>query len=190
MSQQELLKKVVQTLEKIGIEYMLTGSIVSSLQGEPRSTHDIDVIVAIQRSSVDILLESFQFPDFYLNRESIINAIDEQGMFNLIDVNEGDKVDFWMLTNEAFVRSRFSRKYAEEFAGVNIQVSSPEDTILAKLRWAKLSGGSEKQFIDALRVYEVQYEKLDMDYMEYCAKSLDIEVLWEKLKSEAVIEEI
>jgi len=36
-----------------------------------------------------------------------------------------------------------------------IWVSSPEDTILAKLRWANLSGGSEKQFIDALRVYEV-----------------------------------
>ena len=189
MSQQELLKKVIRVLEEIGIEYMITGSIVSSLQGEPRITN-IDIIIDMQKSSVNRLLESFQFPDFYLNRESIINAIDEQGMFNLIDVREGDKVDFWMLTNEAFDRSRFSRKYAEEFAGVNIQVSSPEDTILAKLRWAKLSGGSEKQFIDALRVYEVQYEKLDMDYMEYCAKSLDIEVLWEKLKSEAVIEEI
>jgi hypothetical protein len=28
-------------------------------------------------------------------------------------------------------------------------------TILMKLRWAALSGGSERQFTDALRVYEV-----------------------------------
>lgn len=45
MSQQELLKKVIQVLDDVGIQYMLTGSVVSSLQGEPRSTHDIDMEV-------------------------------------------------------------------------------------------------------------------------------------------------
>lgn len=30
----------------------------------------------------------------------------------------------------------------------------------------KLSGGSQKQFTDALRVYEVQYQKLDVFYIE------------------------
>ena len=48
MSQQSLLKKVIQRLENLGIEYMITGSIVSSLQGEPRSTHDIDVVIAME----------------------------------------------------------------------------------------------------------------------------------------------
>lgn len=36
--------------------------------------------------------------------------------------------------------------------------------ILMKLRRSKMSGGSEKQFVDALRVYEVQHEKLDHVY--------------------------
>lgn len=187
MSQQKLLKKVIQTLEEIGIEYMLTGSIASSLQGEPRSTHDIDIIIIIKRSDVNKLVESFPTPDFYLDRDSIFDAIERQDMFNLIDVREGDKVDFWILTNEPYDRSRFSRKYAEEFAGISIQVSSPEDTILAKLRWAKLSGGSEKQFTDALRVYEVQFEKLDKDYLKYWVKELEIELLWERLENEAEI---
>ena len=35
MSQQELLRKVVQALDDAGVEYMLTGSVASSLQGEP-----------------------------------------------------------------------------------------------------------------------------------------------------------
>jgi len=64
-------------------------------------------------------------------------------------------------------------------------VSSPEDTILAKLRWAKQSGGSEKQFTDALRVYEVQYEKLDIDYLEQWVKKLNVESLWKRLVDEA-----
>ena len=46
MPQQELLIKVVQALQNADIDHMVTGSIVSSLQGEPRSTHDIDVVVS------------------------------------------------------------------------------------------------------------------------------------------------
>jgi hypothetical protein len=66
-----------------------------------------------------------------------------------------------------------------------MKISTPEDTILMKLRWAKLSGGSEKQFTDALRVYEVQYEKLDLNYMETWSKALHIKEFWERLKQEA-----
>ena len=185
MSQQELLKKVIQTLDQAGIQYMITGSLASSLQGEPRSTHDIDMVIAIQKSKVQELIEAFPPPNFYLDEDSILDAINRQNMFNLIDVNVGDKVDFWILTEEPFDQSRFSRKISEEFMGFKMQVSTPEDTILAKLRWAKLSGGSEKQFTDALRVYEVQYGKLNIDYLKYWVRKLDVESLWKRLVDEA-----
>jgi len=185
MSQQKLLKQVVQTLEASQIDYMVTGSVASSLHGEPRSTHDIDLVVIIPNSKVKQLVAAFPEPDFYLDEESILDAIRRQTMFNLIDVNEGNKVDFWILTDEPFDISRFSRRYKEEVIDTRIQVSSPEDTILAKLRWAKLSGGSEKQFIDALRIYEVQYDKLDLNYLEKWVKELTVEDIWERLKREA-----
>lgn len=35
MSQQDLLKRVIARLEDTGIAYMITGSVVSSLQAEP-----------------------------------------------------------------------------------------------------------------------------------------------------------
>jgi hypothetical protein len=149
MSQQELLRRVVHVLEKAGTEYMLTGSLVSSLQGEPRSTHDIDLIISIQQTRADDLVAAFPPPDYYLSKESILDAIAHRGMFNLIETNTGDKVDFWVLTDDPFDRSRFARRYAEEVLGMKLMVSSPEDTILAKLRWAKLTGGSEKHFRDA-----------------------------------------
>ena len=38
MSQQELLKKAIQVLNQAKIQYMITGSAASSLQGESRST--------------------------------------------------------------------------------------------------------------------------------------------------------
>jgi len=185
MSQQELLKKVIQVLNQAGIQYMITGSVVSSLQGEPRSTHDIDMLIAIQKSVAKRLVEAFPPPDFYLDEDNILDAINRQSMFNLIDLNTGDKVDFWILTDEPFDQSRFLRKISEEFIGLKMLISTPEDTILAKLRWAKLSGGSEKQFTDALRVYEVQYGKLDINYLEQWAKKLNVESLWKQLVDEA-----
>ncbi|NWG14519.1 MAG: hypothetical protein HXY20_13410 [Acidobacteria bacterium] len=55
MSQQESLKTVVRTLEELDIGYMVTGSIASSLQGEPRSTHDIDIVVNLPQKKAHAL---------------------------------------------------------------------------------------------------------------------------------------
>jgi hypothetical protein len=68
---------------------------------------------------------------------------------------------------------------------MDLVVSAPEDTILAKLRWARLSGGSEKQYLDALRVYELQNEMLDREYIREWAKKLDVTSDWERILREA-----
>ncbi len=185
MSQQELLKKVIHALETAGIEYMVSGSVVSSLQGEPRLTHDIDVVVAIQESKAGLLARDFPPPDYHLDENSILEAIKNKRVFNLIDVTSGDKVDFWMLTDEPFDTSRFKRRHSQEVMGFQLVVSSPEDTILMKLKWAKLSEGSEKQYTDALRVYEVQYGKLDMDYLAEWSRRLGVDALLKKIQQEA-----
>jgi hypothetical protein len=185
MTQADLLRHVVATLEEAGIEYMITGSIASSLQGEPRATHDLDVVVAIRDSDVAAVLAAFPHPRFYVNEEAIGEAIRTKGMFNVIDVTEGDKVDFWMLTDEPFDRSRFSRRVRETAFGFGFEVSSPEDTILAKLRWSKLSGETTKPYVDALRVYEVQQGFLNHPYLEDWAHRLGVADLWDRLQSEA-----
>ncbi|MFA5055270.1 MAG: hypothetical protein WC562_03730 [Dehalococcoidia bacterium] len=185
MSQQKLLKLTVETLDGAGIEYMLTGSVVSSLQGEPRSTHDIDIVVAIKRPAAKKLADAFPTPRYHLTRESILDAISHTSMFNLLDTNTGDKVDFWILTDEPFDLSRFKRRRTEEVLGIKLAVSSPEDTILMKLSWAKRSGGSEKQFSDALHVYEVQSGNLDLKYLHRWAKTLGVESLLKQLEDKA-----
>jgi len=164
---------------------MLTGSIVSSLQGEPRSTHDIDLVVAIEPASAEALAGAFHPPRYHLSQEGVLDAIVHRSMFNLIDANTGDSADFWILTDEPFDRSRFARRQVEEVMGLRIVVSSPEDTILAKLNWARLSGGSEKQYTDALRVFEVQFGELDLVYLRRWARELGVEQMLAGLEDEA-----
>jgi hypothetical protein len=77
------------------IEYMISGSIASSLQGEPRASHDIDIVVAVRAPAAAVaarLKVAFPKPDFYLD-------------------------DFWLLTDEDFDRARFDRRYVEVFEG-------------------------------------------------------------------------
>jgi len=164
---------------------MLTGSLVSSLQGEPRATHDVDLVVELPSETAGDLARAFPEPDFHLSEERIREAIRRGSMFNLIEVSSGDKVDFWVLTEDPFDQSRFARRRSEELPDGPAQISSPEDTILMKLRWAEKSGGSEKQFRDALRVFEVQYGALDLSYLETWVERLKIRQLWKRLISEA-----
>jgi len=184
MSQQELLKRVLEVLASVGLDYMVTGSVVSSLQGEPRASHDIDVVVAVPLAAVPALLAAFPPPDFLLQEEAVVHAIRDGSMFNLVALNTGDKVDFWMRTAEPFDQSRFARRVVEDFFGVPMNVSAPEDTILAKLRWCRMSGGSEKQFTDALGVFEVQRGKLERRYLDEWAARLEVTDLWERLQTQ------
>jgi hypothetical protein len=185
MSQSELLKKLSAFLERDRIGYFLTGSLASSLQGEPRATHDIDLVVELAAPAVAKLAAAFPTPDYYLDEPAALEAVRRRQSFNLIEVKSGAKVDFWLLTDEPFDRSRFSRRKREELMGIALWVSAPEDTILVKLRWAKLSGGSEKQFGDALRVFEVQSDRLDRRYLDHWAGLLQIDDLYRRLLEEA-----
>jgi hypothetical protein len=185
VSQQELLKRVVEALEGSGCPSMLTGSYASSYYGEPRLSHDIDLLVDLPAGSIDALVRHFPPPDYLLQREQVEAAVRDRTMFNLLHIPEGDKVDFWLLTDDPFDASRFSRRKKEILFGIPVEVSSAEDTILMKLKWSNLAGGSEIQFRDALRVYEVQREALDAAYIHRWIKEMNLQVEWQRLVEEA-----
>jgi hypothetical protein len=186
VSQQELLISVAAALDRLGISYMLTGSVASSLYGEPRLTHDIDLIVRVDAGNAAGIVKAFPSPRYYLDpRETIEEMVRESSMFNLIDTGSGDKVDFWVLTSSPFDTERFRRRVRVEAFGVAVWVSSPEDVILSKLSWSVQAGGSEKQFRDALRVFEVQRASLDLSYCDQWAERLGAKALWQQLRAEA-----
>jgi hypothetical protein len=185
MSQPGLLKKATATLDWLGVDFMLTGSLVSSLQGEPRATHDIDLVVDLPSDRVDAMLAEFPPPDYYLSRNAVEQAIAQKGMFNLLDLREGDNVDFWMLTDAPFDLSRFARRQHIDIEGVSIAISAPEDTILMKLKWSAAVGRSDRQFRDALAVYELQRGVLDLAYLEHWVGILGLTEDWQRLLTEA-----
>ena len=49
----------------------------------------------------------------------------------------------------------------------------------------KLAGGREKHLYDALRVYEVQFGTLDMDYLAKWLEALALQEYWKHLVQKA-----
>jgi hypothetical protein len=90
-----------------------------------------------------------------------------------------------LLTDDDFDRARFDRRYVEIFEGQRLVVCRPEDTILMNLRWGAMMGGSEKQFTDALRVWEVQHGRLDEEYLDRWAQTLGVADALARLRAEA-----
>jgi hypothetical protein len=187
MSQQELLKKTLHALNERDFPYMLTGSIVSSIQGEPRLSHDIDIIISGTHRILNILRDHFSETEYYFDATAIEEAIASQHMFNVIDINSGDKIDFWLLTDSAFDESRFARKIKISLFETWAWISTPEDTILAKLLWAKKSGGSGKQILDVQRVYEVNASRLDKKYIEQWCTTLGVIDYWNSVLHDAEV---
>ena len=184
MSQFELLKEVVRFLTSSDIPYMLTGSIVSSFQGEPRSTHDIDMMILLKKENIPSFIQSFSSPIYYVDEDRVLNAIQFRKMFNLLNTMTGDKVDFYILPENDYEITRFKRKIQENINGMMFWITTPEDTILSKLRWCKLSNNSEKQFKDALRVFEIQYDILDFTYIQEWITELNLGDLYRRLQVE------
>jgi hypothetical protein len=188
MSQPELVIRTFEALDALGIAGMLTGSHASSAYGSIRSTHDIDIVVDLTREQGLALLEAFQAPEFYASPVALEEAVRLGRSFSIAQIITGEKVDFFLVGQDPFDRAAFDRRRLEQIEGRLIPVMSPEDTILQKLRWAVLCGGSEKQFLDARGVFEVQYPVLDLDYIESWIPPLGVEALYRRLREEAQIE--
>jgi len=184
VSQPELLARIVKTLEDAQVAYMLTGSVVSSAQGEPRSTHDIDIVVQITPEQVPLIRAAFLDERYGFDEVAAVQAILKLDMFQLSDLDTGDKIDFWVLKDDPFDKTVFGRRVRATFAGVEAFGATPEDTILRKLMWAQ-EYESERQYRDALGVYELQYATLDMPYLKHWIAELKLASTWERLVAEA-----
>ncbi len=51
MRELSLFELFTDPLNRIGIRYMITGAVASIIYGEPRLTHDIDLVVELKSGS-------------------------------------------------------------------------------------------------------------------------------------------
>lgn len=171
MTLRELLETVAKALQHSKVPYMVVGSLASAFHGEPRATQDIDIVIDPTPEQLADLLRSFDPDSFYVGDGEA--ALATRGMFNVVDVTSGWKIDFIVQKDRAFSAAEMSRRIDAELLGVRIFVATAEDTVVAKLEWAA-TGGSQRQFADAAAVIAVGGDGLDWDHLWRWADALGL----------------
>lgn len=174
----EVLKIVVKRLESAGVPYMITGSIAANFYTTPRMTRDIDIVIEIGENNIEALFSLFS-DDFYIDKDSIRNAICNKQIFNIIHKEGVVKIDFIIRKDKKYSKIEFSRKRSIVFEELKINITSPEDLILSKLFWAK-DTLSEMQIRDVMNLMKTVPD-LDIKYIENWIKELELEAIYRKV---------
>jgi predicted nucleotidyltransferase len=68
---------------------MLTGSLASAHYGAPRSTQDIDVVIAAAPTHLRTFVKSLPSAEYYSDLDAALEAHERQSLFNVIDLATG-----------------------------------------------------------------------------------------------------
>jgi hypothetical protein len=174
------LRPLIATFERLGVAYRVGGSLASSVHGIGRATMDANLIANLKPQDVSEFVESLQ-GTCYADQELILEALNADQSFNLIHLESFIKVDIFPLVSRAYDQTSFDRVICVD----ETNFITPEDSVLRKLEWYRLSDGSERQWRDVIGVLRVQADRLDLAYLRRWATELQELDLLERALLEA-----
>ncbi len=173
--------EVIRHFDELSIDYMVVGSVASSLQGIARSTLDMDMLARLSREQALALVERLE-DDFYVSSAAVEEAVRRKSMFNVVQFSSGFKIDVYVLGGKPFELEEFARRQQVESDGGTLWVATPEDLILSKLDWYRLGGEvSERQWRDVVGLVQLHAARLDGGYLDLWLDRLDLRRLWERI---------
>lgn len=181
MPERPLSSIVAERLDRLGLDYFITGSIASSVYGEMRFTDDVDVVVLLRPKDVDGICEAFAGAEFIIDAYSVRQAIETDGEFNIMHPSSGQRVDVMLPADTDFNEARFDARRRKALpGGTEGWVASPEHVILKKMEFYNLSG-SPKHLRDITAMLMVQGDAIDRPYIEMMALRMGTSDVWEAI---------
>jgi len=158
----DLIRPFLERLDALGLTYMVTGSTAGIVYGEPRMTHDVDIVVAMTTSDVAAFVDAFPIDDFYCPPDDVL-AIEvrrgQRGHCNLIHHTTGFKADVYIAFDELH-RWALAHRRVIEIDGLAIPVAPIEYVIVRKLEYYD-EGKSEKHLRDIRGMLATSAELID-----------------------------
>ena len=178
----------VRPLNERGFQYMVTGSIASILYGEPRTTHDIDIVLVLPESRIREIAEIFPADQFYCPPREVLrieSARAADGHFNLIHQESGFKADVYLSGNERLhLWALENVRPVELDDGIIVPLAPPEYVIVRKLSYYRM-GGSQKHVRDIRAMLQLAADQIDRTVLTEKIEAEGLSELWEEISSES-----
>jgi hypothetical protein len=179
---------VIDALEALNVPYLIGGSFAAAVYGVARMTADTDLVADVRFEHIEPLSSKLS-AEFYLDVESMREAIRHHSSFSLIHFKTMFKVDVFLPKPRPYSQRQMERRVRQLLSTEldrQAYFSSAEDSVLSKLEWYRLGGEvSDRQWRDILGIIKTQGERLDLAYLRQWAAALNVADLLEKVLAEA-----
>ncbi len=175
----------VRRFSELDVRYMVTGSVAAILYGEPRNTHDVDLVVFLPVAKCQDVCRLFPLEEFYCPPYDVL-AIEANrtcgGHFNLIHHESGFKADVYLCGNEELHRWALAHVKPIQLSGTEIPVAPPEYVIIRKLLYFR-EGRSDKHLRDIAAMLRISGESINRAIVEDWVARLSLVEEWNHLTS-------
>ena len=163
MTDPDLIGLFIEPLERLGIEYMITGGVASVIYGDPRFTRDIDIVLELEPSDITPLAASFSSDDFYVPPEEVLEEAAGRrggGHFNLIHAETALRADVYVKGDDPLHGWAFERRTRVRFEGLQIWIAPVEYVVLRKLQYYRDSG-SDRHLRDVAMMLRISGDAMN-----------------------------
>ncbi len=167
----------------MGVPYFVTGSVASLTYGEPRLTHDVDLVLELTDRDAVRIEAAFPADEFYCPPEEVIRIETRRprrGHFNLIHHATGFKADVYLRSRDALHDWAFEHRRRVGTGPDATWFAPPEYVIVRKLEYYR-EGGSQKHLTDIQGMLDVLGEDMDYDNLQRWVSVIGLTDLWAPL---------
>src|SRR5439155_22434471 len=107
-----VIARLAHILNDLQIQYVVGGSMASSVYGIPRATQDVDLMANVKLDHVERLTAALE-PEFYVASELIVDAVHQQTSFNVVHLQTMFKADVFVAADNEWSREEMSRARTE-----------------------------------------------------------------------------
>ena len=184
MREAELFLLFIRPLNQAGIRYVVTGSVAAIFYGEPRLTHDVDLVVFLKKIDISRLAHIFPSSDFYVPSTDVIAveaSREQRGHFNIIHIDTGFKADIYLTGRDELNAWAFRGKRSVRFEGETVVLAPPEYVIIRKLEFYR-EGGSEKHARDIRSMLALSGDQMDRAALNQWIQRQGLQAQWSEVQ--------
>ncbi len=180
MQELDLYKLFIKPIDLNKIPYAVTGSVAAIIYGEPRMTHDIDIVIELNISNAEVLFNTFPSDEFYCPPIEILKTEilkTNRGHCNIIHLETGFKADIYFIGKDEFLKWAINNAKLIDYDNIKLAVAPPEYVIIKKLEFFR-EGNSPKHINDIKAIILNSKEIINFQILEKYISDFKFENEW------------